>query len=90
MVTVPDDLYQQIDNYRFTHKCRSQTQAINELIQLGLQQLADEKKEPVNPNELSSAENETLTILDGLSESNRRLLLGIGALILQEQEKPLD
>lgn len=39
MVTVSPDVYRQIDEYRFFYKFRSQSQAINELIERGLNSL---------------------------------------------------
>ena len=95
MVTVPDDLYEAINQYRFTNHFKSQTLAINDLISKGLESLAPEndadvKNEPVISDGLTEVEAEYLNVISELSPSNQRLLLGIGAVILQEQERPPD
>ncbi len=95
MVTVSEELLQQIDDYRFSQKCKTQTQAINELINLGIARLAPDlstqtKKEPAALDGLSDKEREFIRVFQALSPSNQHLLLGIGALILQEQGKHPD
>lgn len=56
MVTVSQDVYQQIDEYRFFYKFRSQSQAINELIKRGLdsfRSLSDSDRSLILDPELS-------------------------------------
>lgn len=93
MVTVSDETLRLVDEYRFKNQCRSQTQAINELINLGLAELdpqptGGQKEKPVTMDGLDGADLEFMKVFDALSPQNQRLFLGIGALILQEQEMP--
>lgn len=95
MITVSDEMRRQIDDYRFAHRCKSTSQALNELIERGIEVLnpqptAEQAEQPVTMDELSELEVEFMETFDALTEQNQRLLLGIGALILQEQQKPPD
>ena len=93
MVTVSDDMHKKIENYRFENRCKSQTQAINELIELGIKrvltsdgELVEIKNEdPAISDGIDEKEREWLTVYSSLTPSNRRLLLGIAGLLLQEQ-----
>lgn len=90
-VTFPDELMQQIDEYRFSHRCRSQTQAIIELIDRGIDVLAAENTDgeneiqPADIGELSEEEERFIKGFAELTPSNRRILLGILSVLLQEQ-----
>jgi len=93
MVTVSDDMHKQIENYRFENRCKSQTQAINELIELGIKRVLTSDGElveiknddPAISDGIDEKEREWLTVYSSLTPSNRRLLLGIAELLLQEQ-----
>ena len=89
MVTMTDEMRKDIDNYRFEHRCRSQTQAINELIERGLAVLnsetVDNEIQPADIGELSEDEERFLRGFAELTPSNRRILLGILLVLLQEQ-----
>lgn len=95
MVTVSEEMKQQIDEYRFSRHIGTQSQALNELIDLGLKALnpqpdSDKKEEPVTTDGLTDDEIEFLNTFSGLTPSNQRLLLGIAALIVREQGTPPD
>ena len=95
MVTVSDDMYEAINQYRFSNHFKSQTLAINDLISKGLESLASDNDtdiiiEPAFTDGLTEVETEYLNVFSELSPSNQRLLLGIGAVILQEQQRPPD
>lgn len=94
MVTITDEMRNEIDNYRFEHRCKSQTQAINELIERGLAVLSSsdkaEEKQPADIGELSEDETKFLTGFAELSPSNRRILIGILSVLLQEQSQSAD
>lgn len=94
-ITVSEELLEQIENYRFENRCRSQTDAVLQLMQKGLDALMDaesiaEQKEPASPEGLTDDERQFIDGFKTLSPSNRRLLLGIAALLLQEQARPDD
>ena len=44
-VSVDNELFQQIEDYRFERRCPTRSQATVELIQLGLEQLKKEESE---------------------------------------------
>lgn len=89
MVTISDEMRNEIDNYRFEHRCKSQTQAINELIERGLDVVLGDtskiKEEPANTDGLTEEEISFLQGFSTLTASNRRLLTGILALLIREQ-----
>ena len=93
MVTVSDEMYEAINNYRFSNHFKSQTSAINDLISKGIEALGinePKEEEPAISDGLTEVEAEFLNVFSELTPSNQRLLLGIGAVILQEQERPAD
>ena len=94
MVTISQDMKERIDDYHHEHRCKNQTQAINELIERGLAVLASEekqqKKEPANLDGLGADAIAFEQGVRNLSPQNRRLLLGILALMIQGQEQPSD
>ncbi len=47
-VSVDDELFQQIENFRFSHRYQTRAEATVELIRLGLQQLKKEEAEASN------------------------------------------
>ena len=53
-VSVDEDLFQQIEDFRFTHRFQTRSEATVELIKLGLKQLQEEKIDAVNSNENST------------------------------------
>ncbi len=89
---LPEDLRDKIETYRFDNHVRNLTQAVIQLLDKGLSVLEEESKneKPATGGGQSDDELEFIGIFDRLSPSNQRLLLDIGALILQGQEKPLD
>ena len=94
MVTVDEDLLAKIEDYRFNNRCKSQTQAINQLIDRGISVLmADieaKKEEPVTMDGLGEDERRFIEVWRDLNPANQRLLLEIGAVILRAQETPPD
>ena len=68
MVTVSDEMYQQINDYRFSRQFKSQTLAINDLIEKGLEALGIKEEEPVEDDELTEDEVELLTVPYELAE----------------------
>lgn len=94
MVTVDEDLLAKIEDYRFNNRCKSQTQAINQLIDRGISVLmADieaKKEEPVTMDGLGEDERRFIEVWRDLNPANQRLLLEIGAVILRSQETPAD
>jgi len=40
-ITVDDDVYKFIEDYRFEHRCETKTEATTELIRIGLQALLE-------------------------------------------------
>lgn len=92
-VTLSEEIMEQVDNYRFEHRIKTQSRALNELISLGIAKLNADfagGEEPVTEDGLTEEESEFMSIFDDLSPSNQRLLIGIGALILQEQQTSPD
>lgn len=92
MVTVSDELHQQIDNYRFENRCRSQTEAVIQLMERGLAVLQGDsagneatKKEPTLLGELTEKERAFLNSFASLNPTNRRILLAIAEVLLSEQ-----
>lgn len=90
MVTVSDDVYQQIENYRYDNRFKSQSLAVGDLINKGIQALLGDDAEitendPAISDGIDEKEREWLTVYSSLTPSNRRLLLGIAGLLLQEQ-----
>ena len=63
--------------------------AIAHALDLTLDDL-DTKKEPADVGELSENESEFIQLLGAMTPANRRLILGIAQLLLQEQEAPAD
>lgn len=95
MVTVSDDVYQRIENYRYENRFKSQSLAVNDLIGKGIQVLLGDdveepKKNPAIPDGISEDEKKFLTGFTSLTPSNRHLLLGIVELLLQEQARTAD
>lgn len=93
MVTISQEMKERIDEYHYEYRCKNQTQAINELIERGLDVLTRrdaKKEEPVLVDELTDDEREFIETFGALNPQNQRLLLGIGALILQAQENSPD
>lgn len=90
---LPVDLRERIEAFRFDHRKRNISQAVIELLEKGLEVLEAEnaqKEQPVTMDGLTEQELEFMDTFDALNPQNQRLLLGIGALILQEQAKPPD
>lgn len=97
MVTVSDELHQQIDNYRFENRCRSQTEAVIQLVERGLSVLQTDsvddvatKNEPALLGELTEKERSFLNSFASLTPTNRRILLAIAEVLLSEQSARLD
>ena len=57
-VSVDEDLFQQIEDFRFTHRFQTRSEATVELIKLGLKQLKKEKIDAVNSNEHSTSNSD--------------------------------
>ncbi len=57
-VSVDEDLFQQIEDFRFTHRFQTRSEATVELIKLGLKQLQKEKIDAVNSNENSTSNSD--------------------------------
>ncbi len=57
-VSVDEDLFQQIEDFRFTHRFQTRSEATVELIKLGLKQLQEEKIDAVNSNENSTSNSD--------------------------------
>ena len=57
-VSVDNELFQQIENFRFENRFQTRSEATVELIRLGLQQLEKERREAENPGDLSRAAGE--------------------------------
>ena len=57
-VSVDEDLFQQIEDFRFTHRFQTRSEATVELIKLGLKQLQKEKIDAVNSNENSTSKSD--------------------------------
>lgn len=91
---VPEDLLSRIDAFRFDHRVKNLSQAVILLLEHGLEVLESEngskEEEPAISDGLTEVEAEFLNVFSELTPSNQRLLLGIGAVILQEQERPAD
>lgn len=95
MVTVSDDMYQQIENYRYENRFKSQSLAVSDLINKGIQALLGDdaaitEDDPAISDGIDEKERDWLTLYSSLTPSNRRLLLGIAGLLLQEQAADLD
>lgn len=57
-VSVDEDLFQQIEDFRFTHRFQTRSEATVELIKLGLKQLQAEKTNAANSNENSASNSD--------------------------------
>ena len=57
-VTIPDDMMKEIDDYRFRNRCRSQSQAINELLKKGFAVLFSENRNDEQPAEADEPPSE--------------------------------
>ena len=58
-VTIPDDMMKEIDDYRFKNRCRSQSQAINELLKKGFDVLFSKDQNTERPAESDEPSNES-------------------------------
>lgn len=91
MITVSDEIYQAVEDYRFSSRCKSQTQAAVSLIERGLNAINNKsegiKKEPAFPGELTDKERSFLMSFSSLSPLNRRVLLAVAEVLLREQEE---
>ena len=85
MVTVSDEMYKQIENYRFDNRCKSQTQAINELIELGIKRfltsdgemhdISDLYTDEAVSDPLTPSESELITIYRDLNDKGQAVLM---------------
>ena len=85
MVTVSDKMYKQIDNYRFDNRCKSQSQAINELLELGIKRfltsdgemhdISDLYTDEAVSDPLTPSESELITIFRDLNDKGQDALL---------------
>ena len=79
MVTVSDEMHEQIENYRFENRCRSQTDAINQLIERGLEALnitGIQKEKPAMNDGLDLNESELIGIYRDLNNIGQKALMG--------------
>ena len=58
-VTIPDDMMKEIDDYRFKNRCRSQSQAINELLKKGFDVLFSKGQNAERPAEAGGPSDES-------------------------------
>lgn len=93
-ITLTEELLQEVENYRFSHHIKTQSKALNQLIDRGISVLmADieaKKEEPVTVDGLGEDERRFIEVWRDLNPANQRLLLEIGAVILRSQETPAD
>lgn len=83
-----DELLSRVDEYRFDNRIKNRTQAVIQLMNKGLEVLItdiDKENDPAIPDGITEKEREFLTVYGTLTPANRRLLLGIAELLLQEQ-----
>ena len=81
MVTVSDDVYQQIENYRYENRFKSQSLAVSDLISKGIQAIlgpdygpVEIESEPAVPI-MSDDETELIRIFRDLNDKGQDALL---------------
>ena len=77
-ISLPDDLYKAVDDYKFTHRCKNQTQAIISLITMGLAEISRgvEPPVPAKPEfEVSSVERQLVQDFRALNRQGRQYIL---------------
>lgn len=78
MITVSDEIYQAVENYRFDNRFKSQTQAAVSLIERGLDIIHQETnngKEPASTSELDQLQSELVSIFGALNQKGQDILI---------------
>lgn len=86
-LAVPEEQYQRIKNYQYDHRCRNQTEAVLELVTIGLETLLeqdeDEEEELVIVDARTQLMTDRYALLDDTDKTN--LYNIAGALLLQDK-----
>ena len=84
-LTLAPELYQEIEDYRFNHRLKSQNQAVVELLRAGIKAMEGEKPpQPKGPRELE--EEELIKSFGKLSDHNRELILFAVKVLCEQPE----
>ncbi len=79
MVTVSDEMYDQINTYRFQYQFKTQTQAVNDLVERGLKALGfseTETGQPAEVGELTADEERFVWLYGQLGDGGQALIDG--------------
>ena len=87
-ITLSDDLYKAVDDYKFAHRCKNQTQAIVQLLTAGLAELAQTPAAPqqIQPEpsiQLTDTEQKLLDDFRALNRQGRQYILQTMAMASQ-------
>ena len=78
-ITMDDSLYDRIENFKFTHRYKNQTQAVLALIEKGLEILEQNESKPLENPKISSLESKNrkkiIKTMDELNEEGQKQLI---------------
>jgi hypothetical protein len=79
-VTLSDEVYKAVDDYKFEHRFKNQTQAVAALVELGLREVYGNSEKTESAPEASPvadpAENELVNIYRSLNDIGQTALMG--------------
>ena len=90
-ISMDDDLYKRIEDYRYTHRMKSQTQAVIALMRSGLESLEEEIKSSSGPAEPEEEEVKVFTsMVSQLSDEHKRFLAVVIQALIELEQGQLD